>query len=84
MATNVSNLFRSTIDLDTPEGKKMISKMVAGLADEEQFDMKREIIVEFRNNLEEAVNRLYLGNDLYVIPITRDNNRVVLKLVIFW
>ena len=51
----------------------MISKMVVGLADEEKFDMKQENIIEFRNNLEEAVNQFCFVNVLNNTESRRSN-----------
>ena len=56
MAAFISNPYRGAIDPDAAEEKKMISKMTAGLEDEDKFDMKQENIIEFKDNLEEAVN----------------------------
>ena len=77
MATCVSNPFRGTIYPDTPEGKKMISEMVAGLADEEKFNTKQENTVEFHDNLEEVFNQFCFGNFLHAIPVAHDDNVVV-------
>ena len=51
MDTYVLSGFHSTIELDTPEDKNMIIKMVASLADNEQFNIKQENIIEFCDNL---------------------------------
>ena len=56
MAACVSNPYRGAIDPCAIEGKKMISKMIAGLADEDKFDLKKENVMEFKDHLEEAVN----------------------------
>ena len=63
------------MDPGTPEGKQIISKMVAGLADEEKINMKQENIVEFRDNIENAVNHFF-GNALHTILVAHDDNGV--------
>ena len=73
MAAFISNPYRGAIDPDTAEGKKMISKMTAGLEDEDKFDMKQENIIEFKDNLEEAVNTYCYGSVVCAIPINYDN-----------
>ena len=47
----------------------MIAKITVGLAEEDKFDMKRENIVEFKDNLEEAVNIFCYGYVVYAVPI---------------
>ena len=56
MAAFISNPYRGAIDPDTAEGKKMIQNMTTGLEESDKFDMKQENVVEFKDNLEEAVN----------------------------
>ena len=72
MAAYISNPYRGAIDPDTIEGKKMISKMVKGLADEDKFDLKKENIMEFKDHLEETVNTFCYGPVIYLIPVQFD------------
>ena len=52
----ISNLHQSKIDPNTIEEKKMIAKIIAGLVKDDKFDLKQENIIDFKDNLEEAVN----------------------------
>ena len=74
MAAFILNPCRGAINPDTIEGKKMIAKMTADLAEEDRFDMKRENIVEFKDNLEEAVNVFCYGCAMHAIPIKHNEN----------
>ena len=57
----------------------MITKMTAGLAEEDKFNMKRENIVEFKNNLEKAVNIFCYRCVIYTIPIEYDNESNIIE-----
>ena len=74
MAAYISNPYRGAIDPDTMKGKKIIAKMTAGLSEEDKFDIKRENIIEFKDNLEEAVNVFYYGCVVYAVPIEHDED----------
>lgn len=74
MTVFISNPYRGAIDPDIVEGKKMISKMTAGLEEKDKFDMKQENIIEFRDNLEESVNMYCYESVVYAIPIEHNNN----------
>ena len=49
MAIYILNLYRGIINPDTIKEKKMILKMVKGLADKDKFNLKKEIIMEFKD-----------------------------------
>ena len=74
MAACISNPCRGAIDPDVIEGKKMIGKMIEGLAEEDKFDLKNEKIVEFKDNLEEAVNAFFCRSVVRAIPLVHDEN----------
>ena len=73
MTAYIANPCRGVINLDTSEGKKMISNIIAGLSNEDNFDMKQENIIEFRDNMKEAANQFCFGSILYSIPISHDD-----------
>ena len=54
--------------------------MTAGLEEKDKFDMKQENIIEFRDNLEEAVNTYCYGSVVYAIPIEHNNNGDVVAI----
>ena len=68
MAAYILNPYYRAIDSDIIEGKKMISKMVKGLADEDKFNLKKENIMEFKDHLKEAANTFCYGPVIYLIP----------------
>ena len=57
----------------------MILKMTAGLADEDKFDLKQENMMEFKDDLEEAVNTFCHGNVVCAIPINYDTKETVTR-----
>ena len=79
MAAYISNLYHGTIDPDTIKGKKMISKMVAGLADKDKCNLKKENIIEFKDHLEEAVNIFCYRPMVYLIPVQFDTTGAVTR-----
>ena len=79
MAAYILNLYCGTIDPDTIEGKKMISKMVKGLVDKDKFNLKKENTMEFKDHLEEAVNTFSYGPVIYSIPVQFDTMGVVTR-----
>ena len=62
------------IDLDAIEEKKMIGKMIEGLPEENKFDLNNENIVEFKDDLEEAVITFYYGSVARETPLKHDEN----------
>ena len=72
MAAHIANPHRGNLDPDAAEGKKMITKMITGLPEDDKFDMKQENTIEFRDNLEEAANQFCFGNVLHAIPVAHD------------
>lgn len=79
MAASISNPCRGNVDPDTMEGKKMIAKMTAGLAEEDKFDLKKENIIEFKDNLEEAANAFCCGCVMHAIPTEHDDEGNILN-----
>ena len=79
IAAYISNLYRGAIDSNTIEGKKMISKMVKGLADEDKYDLKKENIMELKDYLEEAVNTFCYRPVIYSIPVQFNATGVVIR-----
>ena len=78
-ATNKTYPCRGEIDPNTIEGKKMIGKMIGGLAEEDKFDLKNENIVEFKDTLEEAVNNFCYGSAAHVVPVEHDEDGTLIQ-----
>ena len=80
MATHISNPHRGEIDPNAIEWKKMIGKMIGWLAEEDEFDLKNENIVEFKAKLEEAVNNFCYGSAAHAIPVEHDEDSTLIQI----